>query len=120
MPKKLLVIDDEAMILDALKVIMEDMGHCVATYSDAREGERAALAGDYDLVITDLRMPGRNGAEITRTILERKPRQKILLITAYPADPLLGQALDAGAVGVLKKPFEIAKILDFLGGGRAS
>jgi DNA-binding NarL/FixJ family response regulator len=59
-------------------------------------------------------MPVKNGAEITEDILKAKPNARILVITAYPSDPLAERALKAGAVGLLKKPFEIAKILDFL------
>ena len=113
MAKNILVIDDETMILDAITLILEDMGHEVTVCSDSAEGERAAVAGDFDLILTDLRMPGRNGAEITETILKQKPKARILIITAYPTDQLAGKALDAGAFALLKKPFEIAKILDF-------
>jgi len=56
----------------------------------------------------------KNGAEIAEAVLSRKPEARILVITAYPNDPLVQRAITAGAVGLLKKPFEIAKILDFL------
>ncbi len=112
--KKILVIDDEQMILDAVKVILEDMGFQVDVFADPLQGEKQALSEDYDLVLVDVRMPGKNGAELTESILAGKPSVKILIITAYPADPLAERALKAGAVGLLKKPFEIAKILDFL------
>jgi CheY-like chemotaxis protein len=112
--KSILVIDDETMILDAIKIIFEDMGYTVHTASDPVEGTEEALAHDYDLVLTDIRMPVRNGAEITEAILARKPAARILVITAYPGDPLAERAIKAGAIGLLKKPFEIGKILDFL------
>ena len=115
--KTILVIDDEEMILDAVKVIMEDMGYDVTTYADPLEGQRAALEKDFDLILCDLRMPDRNGAEVTETILSKKKDAKILVITAYTTDQLAKRALDAGAVGMLKKPFEIAKIVSFLNDG---
>ena len=114
MAKSILAIDDEEMILDAIKIIFEDMGYSVHTTSDPVKGTEDALANDYDLVLTDIRMPGRNGAEIVEAVLEKKPATRILVITAYPNDPLAERAIKAGAVGLLKKPFEIAKILDFL------
>ena len=58
-------------------------------------------------------MPVRNGAEITEAILAKKPDARVLVITAYPSDPLAERAIKAGAVGLLKKPFEIGKILTF-------
>jgi DNA-binding NtrC family response regulator len=112
--KSILVIDDEEMILDAIKIIFEDMGYSVHTTSDPTEGTEEAVKNDYDLILTDIRMPVKNGAEIAESVLARKPSARILVITAYPNDPLVQRAMTAGAVGLLKKPFEIAKILDFL------
>ncbi|HEY9594932.1 MAG TPA: response regulator [Spirochaetia bacterium] len=114
MGKTILVIDDETMILDAIKIIFEDMGFSVRTESDPIAGTRAALDADYDLVLTDIRMPQRNGAEIVEEILAHKPSARVLVVTGYPNDPLAERAIRAGAVGMLKKPFEITKILDFL------
>ncbi len=114
MQKSMLVIDDEPMILDAIKIIFEDMGFDVQTSSDPVEGTEVALARDFDLIVTDIRMPSRSGAEVTEAVLAKKPKARILVITAYANDPLAQRAIAAGAVGLLKKPFEIAKILDFL------
>jgi DNA-binding NtrC family response regulator len=112
--KSILAIDDEEMILDAIKIIFEDMGFSVQTTSDPVKGTEEAIARDYDLILTDIRMPVKNGAEIAEAILARKPSARILVITAFPNDPLVQRAMQAGAVGLLKKPFEIAKILEFL------
>jgi DNA-binding NtrC family response regulator len=112
--KKILVIDDEEMNLDAMRVVLEDMGLAVSTDSDPVKGTEDALAEDFDLVLTDIRMPGRNGAEVVEALLARKPAARVLVISAYSSDPLVERALKAGALGFLEKPFEIAKILDFL------
>ena len=114
MGKKVLVIDDEEMMLDAIKTILGEMGHQVDCFSNSAEGEKSALENDYNLILTDLRMPKKNGAELTETVLEEKPNASILVITGYPQDPLAKRALDAGAKGLLKKPFDIGKILEFL------
>ena len=114
MGKSILVIDDETMILDAIKIIFGDMGFSVRTFSDPFAGTAEAVAQEYDLIITDIRMPGRNGAEIVEEVKEARPGARILVITGYPSDPLAERAVRAGAVGLLKKPFEIAKIFDFL------
>ena len=110
-----LVVDYEVIILEVIQVILEDMGYEVHVFSDPVEGEKAAVAGDYDLILLDVRMPGKNGAELTAAIMEARPDAKILIITAFPTDPLAAEAMDAGALALLKKPFEIAKIVDFLG-----
>jgi DNA-binding response OmpR family regulator len=102
------------MILNAIKLILEDMGHSVDVCADPFAGEKLAIEQAYDLVLVDLRMPKRNGADVAAAVLSRRPGARILVITGYPGDPLAARALEAGAVGLLKKPFEIAKILDFL------
>ncbi len=112
--KSILVIDDETAILDAIKIIFEDMGYAVEVFADPQAGMEEALRNDYDLILVDIRMPGMNGAEVTEGIRKAKATARILIITAYPTDPLAARALEAGAFGLLKKPFEIGKILDFL------
>ena len=114
--KKVLVLDDEQMMLDAIKTILEEMGHQVECWSRSVYGEQQALINDYDLILMDIRMPEKNGAEVTETILEKKPDAKILIITSNPLDPLAKRALDAGAKGLIKKPFDIGKILEHLSG----
>ena len=114
MKKKILVIDDEEMILDTIKLILDDMGFEVSTYQNPDRGIEEAVNNSYDLIISDLRMPEKSGVEITEAILRSKPTARVLILTAYPTDPLAKKALDAGALSLLKKPFEIAKILDFL------
>ena len=114
MGKKVLVIDDETMMLDAIKTILEEMGHHVECFSISAEGEKKALEDDFDLILTDIRMPEKNGADLAEAILKEKPTAKILVITAFPNDPLAKRALDAGAKGLVKKPFDIGKILEHL------
>jgi DNA-binding NtrC family response regulator len=112
--KTILVIDDDAMILEAVKIIFEDMGYSVQTTSDPILGTDEATTRDYDLIITDVRMAARSGAEVVEAVRARKPAARVLVITAFPGDPLAERAIRAGAIGLLKKPFEIAKILEFL------
>ena len=113
MAKSILVIDDETMPgrhQDHLR------GHGILGADDLgsapghRRGNRREFRPD-----PHRRSNARtNGAEVTEAVLARKPGARILVITAYPNDPLAERAIKAGAVGLLKKPFEIAKILDFL------
>ena len=114
MGKRILVIDDEEMNLAAIRIILEDSGHEISTRSDPVAGIEDALTQDFDLVLTDVRMPVRNGAEVVEAILAKKPAARVLVISAYSSDPLVDRALKAGALGFLQKPFEIAKILDYL------
>ncbi|TVR57615.1 MAG: response regulator [Spirochaetaceae bacterium] len=112
--KSILVIDDEPMILDSMSVIFEDLGYTVVATADPMNGEKKAIDGEFDLIMVDVRMPVRNGAELTRAILKAKPAARVVIVTAYPNDPLAQEALSAGAIALIAKPFEIGKILELL------
>lgn len=113
MKGSILVIDDDKPILEAIQMILDDFGLTVSTADNAIEGERMAIETDFDLILLDIRMPEKNGADVTKSIILRKPNAKIFVITGFPGDQLTQNALENGAKGILKKPFEIAKILDF-------
>ena len=110
--KKVLVIDDERMMTSMIKVILEDRGHSVTGFSNSMAGEHEAIKNNYDLIYLDLHMPERNGAEITKNILDVKPYSKIIIITAFPIDSLAEEALRAGALTLLEKPLDMTKILN--------
>jgi DNA-binding NtrC family response regulator len=115
MKKSILVIEDETSILDAIRVMFEDMGHEVPTASDPVQGTEDAIAGEFDLIVTDARMLRRNGVEVTERVLARRPGARIVVIATIPDDPLAGRALRAGAVGVLEEPFDAVKARELIG-----
>lgn len=110
----ILVIDDEIMILETIKMILEDLGCSVDTASDPLDGIEQAIAGSYDLVITDIRMPVLDGSEVIDAVLAAKPQTRMLVMTAWPDDPRAIRALESGAIGLLKKPFQVSSVLSFL------
>jgi len=112
--KTILMIDDDELILESMKVVFTDLGYDITTISQPAEGIITATTRDFDLILTDVRMPGINGSEVVYKIREAKPQAKILVVTAYPGDPWAQKALDFGALALVKKPFEIIKILDYL------
>ena len=114
MSKRILVVDDDASVLFVIKELLEDMGHTVEGSDDPEEGQRLGASGDYDLIILDLRMPRTDGAELTAAILREQPEATILINTGYPGDPLAQKALESGAAGLIRKPFEIEKVYDYL------
>ncbi len=114
MKKRILVVDDEQMIIDTITIILEEMGYEVHGLTDPVKAVDEAVKGGYDLILLDLRMPEMNGAEVAASILKERPDAVILIQTGYPTDPLAQKALEAGAQALLKKPFEIGKVLDFL------
>jgi len=113
--KRILIIDDEKMLVEVIRIVLEDLGYQVTGFDNPLEGQKAAIEQDFDLILVDLRMPDRDGAAVTESIMAQKPEALVLIITAYPEDPLVERALTAGARALLRKPFEITKIFHFLG-----
>jgi len=105
------VVDDEKNMRMTLEDILLDEGYAVGT---AENGEAAIerLAQDhYDVVLLDVRMPGMGGLETLRRIRRHDDTARIIMMSAYSADPLKRSALQEGAVAFLSKPLDIPQVL---------
>ena len=81
--KRILVVDDEPFVCDAVKMMLAFDGHDVVTANDAKEALVVFEKNKFDLVITDFAMPGMKGDELAAAIKARSPRQPVVMITAY-------------------------------------
>ena len=108
--KKILVIDDEAMIVDVMKVILEDMGYQVTGFQNSQEGETDALKNNYDLILVDVRMPEKNGIDLMHEVKAKYPDLPVVIITGYPLAYPPEKAMAEGADGYIAKPFRINQI----------
>jgi CheY-like chemotaxis protein len=104
-PKRILVVDDEPFVCDAVKMMLEFDGHQVDTASSARAALEAFAPDKYDLVITDYAMPQMKGDELALRLRERAPGQPIVLITAYAEMLKASQSPLTAIDGVVSKPF---------------
>ena len=100
-----LVIDDEQIVLDSVSRILTDEGYQVDTAIRSREGLDLALSRDYDLVLTDIRMPEIGGMRILRDIRRGKPTTPVIIITGYATVQSAVQAMQLGATNYIEKPF---------------
>jgi two-component system, OmpR family, response regulator len=105
-----LVVEDEPAIADFLRRGLEAEGHAVDSALDGTEGERRALAGDVDLVILDVMLPGRSGLEVLKTIRLRKPELPVVMLTARADVDDKVAALDEGATDYMTKPFSFDEL----------
>jgi YesN/AraC family two-component response regulator len=104
----ILVVDDEPMIRDGLKVALEMEGHRAFTACDGNEAIRMVNETRPQLVITDIIMPESDGIEVICTVKEQNPDIKILAISGggrISAKDHLKIASQLGATGILAKPF---------------
>ncbi|TVQ17132.1 MAG: response regulator [Spirochaetaceae bacterium] len=113
---KVLVVDDESMVLDVLKAMLTSYGHQVVPTTESTEA-LTLIEERFDLFLFDLRMPEPNGADLAEAVRARHPDAKVLVMTGYPGDPLAARALQSGVTALVKKPFEIGKILAHLRDG---
>ncbi|HRI06811.1 MAG TPA: response regulator [Nannocystaceae bacterium] len=111
MKTRVLIVDDNHDLADNLAELLEDEGYATLT---AYSGERAvelAAAQPFDIVLTDIRMPGMNGVELVKKLSSINEKAIFLLMTAYTSDAMLGEALRAGVRAILNKPVELPDLL---------
>lgn len=123
MSLRVLVVDDNRALADNLAEILAEEGCAPTTAYSAEEALRTAESTHFDIVLTDIRMPGMSGVELIRRLSAREPTTTFLLMTAYTSDQMLSAAAHLGVVrAVLPKPLAVEKLLAMLprraGGGR--
>src|SRR5271157_79828 len=106
-----LIIEDDATMLTALKDNFEFKGYKVLTAADGEKGLRAALNGKPDLILLDIMLPKINGYEICRLIREAKLEMPIIMLTAKGEESDIVLGLNLGADDYVTKPFSIKELL---------
>ncbi len=116
----ILIIDDEKSLLDLLSVVFKKEGYGVRTASSAAAGFEALSRDEVDLVVTDIKMPGADGMDILRYARENRPDLPVILITAYGSIAQAVEALKAGALDYVVKPFDVEELKIIVGRGLAA
>ena len=106
----ILIVDDEQSMRDFLAIMLKKEGYGVAAVEDGYEASKAIEEDIYDLVITDIKMPGMNGLELLRHIKQVSPDTLVIVITAFSSTEDAVLAMKQGALDYITKPFEIEKI----------
>ena len=109
MAKRILIVDDEPMIVKGLKYSLEQDGYETASAGDGEEAVNTFFAGKFDLVLLDVMLPGMDGIEVCQRIRE-KSDVPIIMLTAKgeDMDKILG--LEYGADDYMTKPFNILEV----------
>jgi len=102
---RVLVIDDDLVMLESCRRILERIGCAVDTEPDALTGRDRVLEGSYDLVLLDLRMPKVDGLEVLAALGEHRSDLEVIIITGYSTVGTAVQAVKLGAFDYLPKPF---------------
>ena len=108
---KILLIDDESSILDALQILFRSEGFTVTTAASGAKGKEALREQKPDLVVTDIRMPGVTGLEVLAEARELDPELPVILMTAQASLQSAVRAVNEGAYYYLQKPFSNDELL---------
>lgn len=108
---RVLVVDDEPVILSIFSRFITKAGHKVDTASGGAEALDKICNGQYDIVLLDWMMPGISGAEVLQQAVPMKPHLPFVVVTAAYSSKLATQAVDAGAMECIGKPLNHKKVL---------
>ncbi|MFO8165612.1 MAG: response regulator, partial [Desulfatiglandales bacterium] len=106
-----LVIDDEQIVLDSVSKILKDENYEVDVTLSGREGLNQAIEKEYDIVLTDIRMPDIGGMRVLRDVKRAKPSLPVVIITGYASVKSAVQAMKLGAADYIEKPFTPDQLL---------
>src|SRR4030065_2251292 len=108
----LLVVDYEEVIREGMRRILSAEGYRVETSASGRAAIEKIQEQDFDVVITDLKMPGMDGIEVLKTIKILQPDVPVIIITGYSTVDTAVEAMKSGAFDYIAKPFTSSLIID--------
>ena len=108
---QILIVEDEIRLAEALGQIMEEQGYQVDMVYDGEDGLNCALTGQYDVIVLDVMLPGKNGFQIVRLLRQAHIKTPVLLLTARDETVDKVTGLDCGADDYMTKPFSVSELL---------
>lgn len=121
---RILLVDDHEIVRIGLKTLLSRYPHfeIVAEAGDAQEALEQTLLHTPDIVVMDIRLPGRNGVLATRDIIAARPETKVIMLTSHADDDVLFEAINAGASGYVLKQIgsdDLIRALETVGRGES-
>jgi FixJ family two-component response regulator len=108
------IIDDDESVRDATKGLLRSLGYGASAFASAEDFLRSGRVDDTSCLITDVQMPGMSGVELQSLLIAQGNRTPVIFMTANPEHAIRAVAMNAGAVGVLSKPFKAQSLIDCL------
>ena len=121
---RILLVDDHEIVRLGLKALLSRYPHVevIAEARDAQEALENTVRLEPDIVVMDIRLPGKNGIEATRDIIETRPETKVIMLTSHADDDVLFDAISAGASGYVLKQIgsdDLVRALETVGRGES-
>lgn len=111
MHARILIVDDEPIKRSVMEDELSGRGHTVAAASNPMEAEELLADSAFDVVLTDLRMPGQDGLSFLRQLKDDKPDQMVIVMTAYGTVETAVEAMKLGAFDYIQKPFSTEELM---------
>ena len=110
--KKVLIVDDEAGIIQEIKEFLEEEGYEVHTADTAKAGIQLLEEVQPDVVMIDVKLPDASGTEVLRAVKEKSPKTKSIMVTGYVDQNVMDEAEKLGRDAFLQKPFDLVRITE--------
>ena len=111
---KILIVDDNEDYAESMADLLESRGYASSIANSGLQALDLIKENDFDLTFMDVKMPGMNGVETFKAILEIKPKAKVVMMTAYSVETLLEEARLSGVKGVLHKPLNMDEVFQLM------
>lgn len=112
MTEHILIVDDDRDHAESIGDVLDMRGYAIEIAVSGEEALAKFAGGRFDLTLMDVRLPGMNGVETFFHFRRLRPDAKVILMTGYSVERLIEDALKGGALGVLRKPFSVEKLVE--------
>jgi DNA-binding NtrC family response regulator len=108
------VVDDEQIVCERLKPLLEKSGYQVETYTDSKSALERLSEKKFDILITDLKMGRPDGLELLNFTRTHSPKTRVIIITGFATVETAREAMKSGAVDFIAKPFRLGQLRDLI------
>ena len=109
---KILVVDDEEIVLESCQAILEEEGFEAVLVPSADEALKTMDHEDFELLLIDVKMPGHDGMFLTETLKQHWPEKPIIVMSGYYTMDTINEAIRTGATTFIAKPFEPEELIN--------
>ncbi len=110
----ILVVDDSVGLRKTFSFILKRKGYAVTMAADGQEAVNEVMQCAFDIIFMDIKMPGMNGIEAYKNIKKIRSDAAVVMMTAFPLEKLVQEALRIGALAVLLKPLNIDEVVGLI------
>jgi DNA-binding NtrC family response regulator len=111
---EILVLDDEEIVCTRLKPSLEKSGYRVETFTNSVLAKQRLEERSFDILVTDLKMPGIDGMELYRFVKDKWPNTRVIMISGFATVEIVREALKAGVRDIISKPFKISQLKELI------